>query len=134
MMKSLLLPLLATFIAVGGASPASDKVAAPNLKIVQDSLIQREGFYAVRGSVYNPSAKGAKNVVITYRVWKKFMGKDGWGLRIKETGGLLVAKIKYVPPKQTVEFTTAPTDNAPVQIGIEPDPTSAEITAESDTP
>jgi hypothetical protein len=45
-----------------------------------------------------------------------------------------VAKIKYIPPKQTVEFTTTPTDNAPVQVRVDPDPISAEITAEWDTP
>jgi len=60
------------------------------------------------------------------------MGKDGEGSLIKDTGGLVSATIKYLPPKQTVEFT-ATSRNAGVKInGQEPDPISAEITAEWD--
>jgi len=54
-----------------------------------------------------------------------------YGSLIKETGGLVTASIKYLPPKQTVDFT-ATSHNAPLQIGLTPDPISAEITAEWD--
>ena len=86
----------------------------PKLKIVKDELRQRSNFYYVTGTVYNPSDKGVKNVLIKYYIWKKWMGKDGHGSRIRETGGLIVASLKFIPPKQSVDFTTAPSDNAPV--------------------
>jgi hypothetical protein len=88
----------------------------------------------VSGSIYNPNSEGVSNVVIRYYIWKKWMGKDGHGSVIKETGGLVSGTIKYLPPKQTVDFTAA-SRNAPVmtpESGLLPDPISAEITAEWD--
>jgi hypothetical protein len=97
----------------------------------------------VKGSIYNPNDKGVKNVVIRYYIWKKFMGKDGYGLIIKVTGGLETARIKYLPPKQTVDFTTGEVVPeieltsgsrtkvlASVQRYVKPDPIEAEISAE----
>jgi hypothetical protein len=101
-------------------------------KIVQDSLQQRGNFYFVKGSVYNPNEKGLNNVVIKYYIWKKWMGKDGHGSRIKDTGGLVTAEIKYLPPKQTVDFVTNGEDNAPVMIHDVPDPLEAEISGQLD--
>jgi hypothetical protein len=117
------------------------KPAGPTLRIVNDKLIKVDYgdcpgcMYAVKGSIYNPNNDGVKNVVIKYYIWKKWMGKDGHGSAIKETGGLVSATIKYLPPKKTVEFT-ATSRNAPVMsadTGLVPDPINAEITADWDT-
>jgi hypothetical protein len=114
------------------------KPAGETLKIVNDNLIKvddgdcRGCLYNVKGSIYNPNDEGVKNVVIRYYIWKKWMGKDGHGLGIKKLGGLVSATIKYLPPKQTVEFT-AVSRYAPVmtrESGLLPDPINAEITAE----
>ena len=108
------------------------KPAGSTLRIVKDALLQNDTFYIVKGSIYNPNNDGVKNVVIKYYIWKKWMGKDGHGSAIKETGGLVSATIKYLPPKQTVDFT-ATSHNAPVmtpESRLLPDPISAEITAE----
>jgi hypothetical protein len=110
---------------------------APALKIIQDSLHDGGGFYFVKGTVYNPHDKAVKNVVINYYIWKRYMGKEGHGTRIRDTGGLVTATIKYLPPKQSVDFTTVSNDNAPVFVpasGMVPDPLNAEITAEWDQP
>jgi len=107
------------------------KPAGSTLRIVKDALVSDGYFYSVKGSIYNPNDEGVKNVVISYRIWKKLAGKDGYGSLIKETGGLVTASIKYLPPKQTVDFT-ATSHNAPLQIGLTPDPISAEVTAEWD--
>jgi hypothetical protein len=110
------------------------KPAGSTLRIVKDALVKDDTFYSVKGSIYNPKDDGVKNVVIKYYIWKKYMGKDGYGSAIKETGGLVSVSIKYLPPKQTVDFT-ATSRNAPVmtpESGLVPDPISAEITAEWD--
>lgn len=115
--------------------PTAKAAPAPALKMIQDSLHQSGNFYFVKGTVYNPHEKAVKNVVIKYYVWKKWMGKEGHGIRIRDTGGLVTATIKYVPPKQSVDFTATGDDNAPVFIpesGLVPDPLNAEITAEWD--
>jgi len=108
---------------------------APALKIIQDSLQQSESNYFVKGTIYNPHDKPVKNVVINYYIWKKYMGKpSNMGSRIRETGGLVTANIKFIPPKQSVDFT-ATGCCAGVMVpesGIVPDPISAEITAEWD--
>ena len=114
--------------------PPARKPAGPTLRIVKDTLIDSDNFYIVKGNIYNPNNDGVKNVVIKYYVWKKWMGKDGHGSAIKETGGLVSAKIKYLPPKQTVDFV-ANDGTAPVmtpESGLVPDPISAEITADWD--
>jgi hypothetical protein len=136
--------LASIFVAVTVASTARSsehpksqhKPAGSTLRIVKDKLIEVQdgGLYAVKGSIYNPNATGVKNVVINYYIWKKYMGKDGHGLAIKETGGMVSARVKYLPPKQTVDFT-ATSLNAPVmtpESGLIPDPINAEITAEWD--
>jgi hypothetical protein len=87
--------------------------------------------YAVKGSIYNPNIDGVRDVVVRYYIWKKWMGKDGYGSIIKDTGGLVSATIKYLPPRQTVDFV-ATSQNAGVmgsKSGLLPDPISAEITA-----
>jgi hypothetical protein len=111
------------------------KEAAPQLKIIKDELRNNGGFYSVNGTVHNPSDKPVKNVVIKYYVWKKWMGKDGHGTNIRDTGGLVSANIKYIPPKESVDFTATGGDNAPAmapESGLMPDPIDAEITAEWD--
>lgn len=116
-------------------SPAFSKNKSPKLKIIKDDLVVEVNyFYFVKGIVYNPNAKAVKNVLIKYYIWKKWMGKEGHGSVIKETGGLVTSKIKYIPPKTSVEFT-AKSLNAPVmtpESGLLPDPLEAKITAEWD--
>ncbi len=111
-------------------SPLRAEDTHPVLKVVQDSLEKRGNFYFVKGSIYNPSEKGASNVTVTYHIWKKWIGKDGHGQRIKDTGGLVEAHIKYLPPKQTVEYSATGDDNAPVMVHDVPDSLEAEITCE----
>lgn len=131
--------ILAGSLAAAGllATPADSASGRPTpvLKIVQDSLLEAGNFYFVKGSIYNPNAKPVKNVVIRYYVWGKWRGQDGYGWVIKNTGGLVTATIKYVPPKHTVAFTATGADNAPVmtpESGLVPDPLDAKITAEWD--
>jgi len=125
---------------VVSAQQASRKPAGQTLRIVNDKLVRvNDGDcvgckYGVKGSIHNPNDVAVKNVVISYRIWKKFMGKDDVkrGSIVKENGGLVVARIKYVPPKQTVEFL-ADEGVAPVYRDVEPDPVNAEeITADWD--
>jgi len=115
------------------------KPAGSTLRIINDNLVKvNDGdcincLYAVKGSIYNPNSDAVKNVVIRYYIWKKWMGKEG-NASMTVTGGLVTATIKYLPPKQTVDFT-ATSRNAPVMTpasGKVPDPISAEITAEWD--
>ena len=115
--------------------PALAKDNRPALKIVKDSLVEYDNFYSVKGTIYNPYDRPVKNVVITYHIWKKWMGSEGHGSVIKETGGLVLAKVKYIPPKQSVEFTASGGDTAPAMTtasGLLPDPLDAEIFAEWD--
>ena len=130
---ALLLMVVAVAPRSTGQSTAR-KPAGSTLKIVQDALVVNGYSYNVKGSIYNPNSDAVKNVVISYRIWKKWMGKDGHGSLIKETGGLVYATIKFLPPKQTVDFTAA-SENAPVmtpESGLYPDPISAEISADWD--
>lgn len=114
---------------------AGGKGANLGLKIVKDELIENGFFYSVKGTVYNPNDKPVKNVVIKYYIWKKWMGQDGHGSAIKETGGLVSSTIKFLPPKQSVEFT-AESRNAPImtrESGLLPAPLGdAELSAEWD--
>jgi hypothetical protein len=90
-------------------------------------------YYLVKGSVYNPTDTGMNNVVIRYRIWKKFMGMDRaeYGSIISENGGLVSAVIKYLPPKVIVEFTAEGGHiNVMSAAGLNPDPLEAEITAD----
>jgi hypothetical protein len=116
----------------GPASKPAAKDAGATLKIVKDGLYEHDGFYFVKGSIYNPNANGVKNVVIRYYIWKKFIGHADRGSIVEKGGGLVIARIKYLPPKQTVEFATATDDSAPVYTNAEPDPLNAEINAEWD--
>lgn len=131
---------LAAFVVVLAVPVASPSLALakekpPALKIVKDTLLELGDFYFVKGVVYNPYNRPVKNVVVNYYIWKKWMGRDGHGLVIKETGGLVTANIKYMPPKQSVEFTASGDNTAPVmtpESGLLPDPLDAEISAEWD--
>lgn len=134
------LVLLGSVVRGSGDQKSEGKPAGSTLKIVNDDLIKvdngdcRGCLYAVKGSIYNPNDEGVKNVVINYYIWKKWMGQDGHGLIIKETGGLVSATIKYLPPKKVVDFV-ATSGNAPVmtrESGLLPDPINAEITADWD--
>ncbi len=131
---------LTAFLAVLLASVALPTLAIakerpPALKIVKDTLHELGNFYFVKGVVYNPHNRPVKNVVVNYYIWKKWMGREGHGFVIKETGGLVTANIKYIPPKQSVEFTASGDHTAPVmtpESGLLPDPLNAEISAEWD--
>jgi hypothetical protein len=118
--------------------PAKASDAPPVLKIIQDSLQKQGGYsYLVKGTVYNPHDKAVKNVVIKYYIWKKYMNCTpviGQCKRL-QTGGLVTANLKYLPPKQSVDFTATQesasccADELPNEV---PDPLMAEITAEWD--
>lgn len=104
----------------------------PVVKIVQDHLIDTGDFYVVKGTVFNPNDRAVSNVHIRYYIWKKWLGRDGHGMSIKETGGLVSATIKYLPPRQSADFVASGDDSAPVmtpESGLLPDPIEAEITA-----
>jgi hypothetical protein len=129
-----------TPIARSDDQPAPPKLAGDTLKIVDDNLVKVDQgecvgcLYAVKGRIYNPNSDGVRNVSVRYYIWKKWMGKDGHGSLIKERGGLVWATIKYLPPKQTVEFTAIGPSAVVMteQSGLLPDPINAEITAEWD--
>lgn len=111
------------------------KDSKPDLKIIKDDLLERGNFYYVKGIVHNPHSTPVKNVVIGYYIWKKWMGQEGHGTVIRDTGGLVQSMIRYIPPKQSVEFVATGGRNAPVmtvQSGLMPDSLNAEITAEWD--
>lgn len=63
------------------------------------------------------------------------MGKEGYGNTIRDTGGLVQATIRYIPPRTSIEFV-AGGKNAmvmTVESGMIPDPlASPDITAEWD--
>jgi hypothetical protein len=138
-MKKILMQLLLAVLitCTGTAQQPVRKPAWSTLRIVNDNLVKvNDGdcigcLYAVKGSVYNPNSDGVKNVVIRYYIWKKWMGKDGHG-SCGKAGGPVSATIKYLPPKQTVEFLAASQCAAvmTMESGLLPDPISAEITAE----
>ena len=112
-----------------------DTGADPGLKIIKDDLLEHSNFYFVKGIIHNPNNEPVKNVKIRYLVWKKWMGQDGHGTIIRDTGGLVQSLIKYIPPKQSVEFTAVGEKTAPVMTvksGLLPDPIAAEIIAEWD--
>ena len=95
--------------------------------IVNDQLMETpDGFhYRVIGKVYNSSDKALVNVSIVYNIWKRNYPN---GSLVKGTDGQVAAHIKYLPPKQMVEFVA--TGNAPLISSSEPEPIQAEIMAE----
>jgi hypothetical protein len=95
--------------------------------IVNDQLMEsQDGFhYRVVGKVYNSSDKALVNVYIVYNIWKKYYPN---GSLVKLTDGQVSARIKYLPPRQMVDFVAA--GNAPLFSSAEPQPIQAEITAE----
>ena len=127
--------IVAALIILASPVHAQTKGGRPELKIIKDDLYERGNFYFVKGVIYNPNTKPVKNVEIMYYIWKKWMGKDGHGTVIRDAGGLVQTTIKYIPPKQSVEFTASGGTNAPVmtvESGLLPDPLDAQITAEWD--
>ena len=95
--------------------------------IVNDQLmVSSDGFhYRVIGKVYNSSDKALVNVSIVYNIWKRNYPN---GSLVKGTDGQVAAHIKYLPPRQMVDFVA--TGNAPLISSSEPDPIQAEIMAE----
>jgi len=112
---------------------AAEQVPGPSAAskaahIVSDKLVESANGedYQVVGKVYNSSDKALADVVIVYRVWKEHY-PNGYQL-VKPTAGRVFARIKYLPPKQTVDFVA--TGVAPVFPSAQPDPIDApEITA-----
>ena len=139
-LPSVAVAVLVVSISPSGAAQSTRKPAGSTLRIVQDMLIATGGlsgsnYYQVKGAIYNPNNEAVKNVVIRYFIWKKWLGQDGHGSIIKDTGGLVTATIKYLPPKQTVDFIATSPLGVPrmtTDSGLLPDPISAEITAEWD--
>lgn len=139
---TLLIVLCVAFIAPSVWAAGPMHLKGPVLKIVKDNLITKDDLltscpnclYEVKGIIYNPNAIAVKNVIIRYYIWNKWKGRNGYGLAIRDTGGLVSAVIKYIPPKTSVRFITTG-DNAPVmsiQSGLLPDPIHAVISAEWD--
>lgn len=95
--------------------------------IVNDQLMETpDGFhYRVIGKIYNSSDNALVNVSIVYNIWKKNYPN---GSLVKGADGQVSAHIKYLPPKQMVDFVA--TGNAPVITSSEPEPIQAEIAAE----
>ena len=118
------------FLILAFVAPLFAVSPGSTLRIVKDELLENGNFYFVKGSIYNPNNRAVKNVVIKYYIWKKWMGKDGHGTVVKENGGLVSASIKYLPPKQTVEFIATGDNSAPVMAQDVPDPLDAKIIAE----
>ncbi len=106
---------------------ATSNSASGAAHIVTDQLMESpDGFhYRVVGKVYNSSDKALVNVSIVYNIWKKNYPN---GSLIKQTDGQVSARIKYLPPRQIVDFVA--TGGAPIFTSSEPEPIEAEITAE----
>jgi hypothetical protein len=128
--------LLGAVLAIGFGTAAAQAAPTPAqagaskmAHIVTDELVQSpDGFsYRVVGKIYNSGEKALVDVIVTYRVWKKWQGTDGHGSAIKENGGKVLARIKYLPPRQMIDFVAV--GSAPVMVSTEPDPIDAEITA-----
>jgi hypothetical protein len=103
--------------------------SAPMPRIIQESLFKQGYFYGVQGTVFNPTNHAMKNVVIRYYLFKSHMGKPDEGLLVQRTGGLVEARLNYLPPQTPVQFI-AFSENAPTG-GRIPE-VQAEITAEWD--
>jgi hypothetical protein len=132
-LRRLVLAAIGAAFLVGSAGLGAT-VPAPALRIIKDALQQHGNFYVVVGTIYNPSTRAVKNVVVRYYIWKKWQGTDGHGSIIKEGGGLVEASIRFIPPKASVDFV-AESELAPVMTaasGLLPDPIIAEISAEWD--
>ncbi len=95
--------------------------------IVNDQLTESpDGFhYRVVGKVYNSSDRALVNVVIVYNIWKKYYPN---GSLVKEADGQVSARIKYLPPKQMIDFVAM--GEAPIFSTDKPQPIEAEITAD----
>ncbi len=133
--KSRILFLSLVFLVSVSYADKQESGADLGLKIVKDDLLKRGNFYFVKGIIHNPNNEPVKNVKIRYLVWKKWMGQDGHGSIIRDTGGLVQSLTKFIPPKQSVEFTAVGDKTAPVMTvksGLLPDPIEAEIFAEWD--
>jgi hypothetical protein len=109
------------------AQPPIRNAASKAAHIVNDQLMETpDGFhYRVIGKVYNSSDKALVNVSIVYNIWKKYYPN---GSLVKGADGQVAAHIKYLPPRQMVDFVA--TGNAPLISSSEPDPIQAEIMAE----
>jgi hypothetical protein len=133
--RSCVLFVWLAFVVSVSYADKQDTGADLGLKIIKDELLERGTFYFVKGIIHNPNNESVKNVKIQYLIWKKWMGQDGHGTIIRDTGGLVQSLIKYIPPKQSVEFTAIGDNTAPVMTvksGLLPDPLDAEIVAEWD--
>jgi hypothetical protein len=98
-------------------------------RIIQESLFRQNDFYGIRGTVFNPTDRAMKNVTIKYYLYKSHMGKPNEGLVVHDTGGLVEARLAYLPPKTPIDFV-AYSENAPTG-GRIPE-IASEITAEWD--
>jgi hypothetical protein len=112
-----------------GTTINSPAPAIPVPRIIQETLFRQHDFYGIRGTAFNPTDRGMKNVVIKYYLFKSHMGKPNEGILVQTTGGLVEAQLRYLPPKIPVEFT-AYSENAPTG-GRTPE-IEPEITAEWD--
>ena len=98
-MKKLIMNFAPMLLALMFVSPVYSNGAGSTLRIVRDSLLENGNFYFVKGAIYNPNSMAVKNVVIKYYVWKKWMGQDGYGLRIKQIWRLGLGE-HQIPPRE----------------------------------
>jgi hypothetical protein len=83
-------------------------IKPPNLEVVTDGVwISKAGDCEVRGQIYNPREKAARDVLITYKLWVVRFGENK--KIIEDHKGTAGARIRYIPPGGTVDFT-APAD------------------------
>ncbi len=112
--------------AVAAQAPIRN-AASKAAHIVNDQLMEsQDGFhFRVVGKIYNSSDRALVNVYIVYNIWKKYYPN---GSLVKQTDGQVSARIKYLPPRQMVDFVAA--GEAPIFSSAQPEPIQAEITAE----
>jgi len=103
--------------------------ANPTPRIIQESLFKQNTFYGIRGTVFNPSDRAMRNIVIKYYLYKSHVGKPNEGILVHDTGGLVEARVAYLPPKTPIDFI-AYSENAPT--GGRTLVITAEITADWD--
>jgi hypothetical protein len=109
----------------------SSSIASPPVRprIIQEALFKQHDFYGIPGGIFNPTDRAKKNVVVKYYLFNSHIRKPHEGLLVQTTGGLVEARLGYLPPKTPVEFV-AYSENAPT--GRRTPEIAAEITAEWD--
>ena len=116
----------------GGDSKLSQEYAeTAKAKLQTEIAAYREQIAAIKAAQpadTHAEVEAAKQIVALQR---KILDAISRYPRPAQTGGLVAARLKYIPPKQSVDFT-ATGCCADIMTSEMPDPLSAEITAEWD--